>query len=138
MTDTGRAFRIYLYAACLISMLLLLFSVASALYAVVRIAAPGTTGSTTRAISFTTDSRTAKVDEDAERDKGTAQLIQSGILALVAGGVFAFHWTQAGRLETEAARPALPAPAETSPIVTPPPARQRRRRSTGAADGDES
>ncbi len=130
MTDTDRAYRIYLYAACLISVLLLLFASASALYAVVRIAVPATTAKATSSISLIGGS-SGSAREDDERDRGLAQLIQSGILALVAGGVFAFHWTRAEALDR---------PTEPTAVVQPPTsaARAPRRRRTAPADEDDT
>jgi hypothetical protein len=109
---------VYLYAACLAAMIVLLFSIAQALFGVVRIAAPGTTWKSANVpfSFFGFDSSGGSGDEDTERDRGIVQLIENGILAVVAGTVFAVHWSMAGRLREEGAgagaepRPAGPAP----------------------------
>lgn len=126
-----RAYHVYLYAVCLATVIVLLFSTASALFGVVRIAAPGTTSRAGTVFGFGgpffgDDGVT--VDADAERDAGLVQLIESGILALVAGGLFALHWTRAERLrrrmEAETRTPARP--SEGRGEAERPPTRRRR------------
>jgi hypothetical protein len=74
---TARAYRYYLHATLLIAVLALLFSSASAVYALIRVIGPGLT---------------ATVSDAAERREGVQQLVGGGFLALAAGAIFVFHW----------------------------------------------
>jgi hypothetical protein len=74
---TARAYRYYLHATLLIAVLVLLFSSASAVYALIRVIGPGIT---------------ATVSDAAERREGVQQLVGGGFLALAAGAIFVFHW----------------------------------------------
>lgn len=95
-----RAYQVYLYAVCFVTVLVVLVTAAQAAYGIVRIAAPGVTSETgdfgeNRNLAFGFD------PAEAERDRGTRDLIQNGIIAVIAGGVFAFHWRLATRLRRE-------------------------------------
>jgi hypothetical protein len=98
-------YTVYLYAVCLATVLVLLFSGASAVYAIVRIAAPGTTARGAfggGALSFLGSLRDAfGGGGSAERDRGIVQLVQSGVLAIGAGLIFAIHWRWADRVRSE-------------------------------------
>ena len=132
--DRRRAFQIYLYTACLIAVIVFLFSAAQAIYSVVRIAAPGTTAAASEGSFPFNLGGDNDVSEDAERDRGTSDLIQNGIMAIVAALVFAFHWQRASRLDAPAiAPPITPRPVDEGrrrpapPPPPTPPARTRRR-----------
>jgi hypothetical protein len=91
-----RTYRAYLYSVCFVAILVVLFASVAAVYGLIRIVAPGTTGP-----GFGGSS--------AERDQGIAQLVTGGLLAAAAYAVFAFHWRRADDLRTEkAAEPAQP------------------------------
>jgi hypothetical protein len=100
MRPTRRAFQIYLYTACLIAVVLFLFAAAQAVYGVVRIAIPDTTSRGSTGFSITVPGQNVS-SSDAERDRGIAQLTQNGIMAIIAGLVFAFHWQRASAVEAE-------------------------------------
>jgi len=93
---TRRSYPAYLYAVCFVAVLIVLVAGALALFGAVRIAAPGATGFG---------------PESAERDEGIAQLVSSGLLALVAYGLFLFHWRRVSVLRAGPAEPAPPAAA---------------------------
>lgn len=101
-----RSYQIYLYAVCFVTVLVLVFASASAVYGLVRIAAPGTTvsGSTFGFSEFGGDERSLRMIEDVERDAGVAQLLQSGIIALAALAAFAWHWRRAQEVRAELER----------------------------------
>lgn len=106
---TRSIFQIYVYAVCLTTVLILLFSVASLIYAIVRIATPGTTGVSGFDLSALSifGFGGSSAGSGAERDHGIVQLIQSLILGGVSAGLFSVHWRWANRLrEQEAAQPA--------------------------------
>jgi hypothetical protein len=90
-----RAFQVYLYAVCFVTILIVLFTAAESVYSLVRIAAPGTTGyGGLQAI---------------ERHAGTAALIRDLIFGAFALGVFMFHWNHARAVRSDLDR-ALNAP----------------------------
>ncbi|MEX0874427.1 MAG: hypothetical protein WD646_12700 [Actinomycetota bacterium] len=124
-----RAFQIYLYAVCLVTVVVVLFSSASAVYALIRIAAPGTTaqgGDSGFAFPTLVDEdapliRSGGFDTgDAERDRGIASLAENGIFALAAAAIFWWHWQQSVRLRAEIA-------AESSKPAAPTRTRTRRK-----------
>lgn len=133
-----RAYQVYLYAACLAAVIVLLFSIAQLLFGVVRIAAPATTSKGAGvSFSFFGSGVTGGFgSEDDERDRGIVQVIENGILAAVAGVIFAVHWSLAGRAREEGAaapvetRPTRPSPArdETEEAERPRPRPRPRRR----------
>jgi len=105
-----RAFQIYIYAVCLVTVVVVLFSAASAVYAIIRIAAPGTTAQGSEGFSFPfgfVDEGGASVGseslEDAERDRGIASLAENGIFSLLAAAIFLWHWDQGVKLRAEIA-----------------------------------
>jgi hypothetical protein len=107
-----RAFQIYLYAVCLVTVVVVLFSSASAVYAIIRIAAPGTTAQGgDSGFAFPTlvdeDARLIKSGGydtgDAERDRGIASLAENGIFALAAAAIFWWHWQQSVQLRAQIA-----------------------------------
>jgi hypothetical protein len=68
----------YVYAACFVAILIGLFALASAAYAVFRLIAPGVTG------VFTTES--------AERDAAVVSLVSSLFLVAGAYGIWRYQW----------------------------------------------
>jgi hypothetical protein len=72
-----RAYQVYLYAVCFIAILTTLVAGVVAAYGLFRIVAPGTSGSGPVSL---------------ERNGGGAQLVTTGMLALGAYAIFAFHW----------------------------------------------
>ena len=100
-----RAYQIYLYAVCFVTILVVLFACADGIYSLVRIIAPGTTGAGL---------------SGNERDVGVAGLVRNLILGGAAAAIFAFHWGKAVEARAELER-AL-APAEPEPEVEDPPA----------------
>lgn len=100
-----RAYQVYLYAVCFVTVLVLLFASAQAIFGIVRIAAPGTTSGTRAgpAIFEPGPGREAFTfdPEEAERDRGVRELLQSGLLAIIAGVVFGIHWQLSVRLRRE-------------------------------------
>jgi hypothetical protein len=122
-----RAFQIYLYAVCLVTVVVVLFSSASAVYALIRIAAPGTTAQGDDfgfEFGFISEEGGGPVrggdTADAERDRGVASLAENGIFALAAAAIFWWHWQQSVQLRAQIA-------AESSkPSTAPRKARTRR------------
>jgi hypothetical protein len=90
-----RTYTVYLYAVCLVSVLIVLGAGSAALYALVRIAFPGVTGFEGGGV---------------ERAEGIRQLASGGFAALVGGGLFAFHWKRAQALTRGQARAPEPPP----------------------------
>ncbi len=119
-----RAFQVYLYAVCFVTVIVVLFAGSQAIYALVRVAAPGTTapssggpvvlrGSGSGSFEFEQPSRIAE-DTTTERNEGKLQLIQNGILLVLALGIFLFHWNRATTLRAELER--ATAPPEAIPV----------------------
>jgi len=103
-----RAFQIYLYAVCLVTVIVVLFSTASAVYGIIRIAAPGTTAQGDEGFSFGFfEAGSSGIESgditDTERDRGIASLAENGIFALLAAGIFWWHWDQGVKLRAEIA-----------------------------------
>lgn len=115
-----RAYQIYLYAVCFVAVIVLLFAGAQALFGIVRIALPDQT-----AVQYgyfetgAPDFQTQFDPVEQERKQGVVDLIQNGIVAGLAGGLFAFHWRRARRLREELEGTALPT-AEEVGQPTPP------------------
>jgi hypothetical protein len=99
---TSRAYRYYLHATLLVAVLVLLFSSASAVYALVRVIAPGVM---------------AAGSSSAERTDGLQQLVGGAFLALASWAIFLFHW----RRREEDARPVAEAGPAPTPAGPPPP-----------------
>lgn len=132
LRPTRHVYQVYVYAVCFVTVLILLFTAASFVYAIVRIAAPGTTAqggfgglSFFRAFG---DAFGSGFASEGERDRGIVQLIQSGILGIGAGALFYVHWGWANRLRTEEDRasryrkPEAPSkPRTRKPRPAPPP-----------------
>ncbi|MGH2571970.1 MAG: hypothetical protein ACRDGU_00500 [Actinomycetota bacterium] len=91
-----RSYQAYLYAVCFVAVLIILVGGALAIFGIVRIAAPGTTGFE---------------PANAERDAGIVQLASSGFLALAAYGLFLFHWRRASVLRAGPLEPEPPPPS---------------------------
>jgi hypothetical protein len=89
-----RTYHVYLYAVCFVAILTTLVAGAVAVYGLFRIIAPGTAGFGPHSV---------------ERNAGISELVTSGVLALVAGAIFHFHWRRVPRRPTPAAE--APAPA---------------------------
>lgn len=130
-----RVYQVYLYAVCFVSVLVVLFAAAEAIYSVVRIVAPETTAGVAGAFSPFPGSSGGPAD--FERDQGTAELIQNLILGGLAFGIFVFHWKRAAEVRGELERitaaapapaPATEAPAPEAPAPPPRPARRAPRR----------
>jgi hypothetical protein len=98
-----RAYQVYLYVVCFVSVLVLLFAGARALFGVVRIALPEQTAAEPVFFGprFPGDFREEPDPVDFERRRGVAELLENGILAGLAAGLFAFHWRRATRLRAE-------------------------------------
>jgi len=112
-----RAYQIYLYAVCFVTVLVVLFTFSEAVYSLVRIIAPGTTGP-------------GGSLSGPERDQGVAGLIRNLILGGAALGIFAFHWARSvdAREELEhATTPPAPEP-EPEPVKEAPKRTTRARR----------
>ena len=78
-TSAGRrTYQVYLHSVSFVSMTVLLFAGAAALYGLFRAIAPGTTD--------------PSVPATVERGDGIAQVVTTGFLALAAYAVFAYHW----------------------------------------------
>lgn len=131
-----RAYQIYLYAVCFVAVFVLLFSTASAVYGLVRIAAPGTTGGVS-GVSFSGGSdrgdfqASLTIATDAERDRGLAQFLQGAIFGLLAFGVFRFHWQRSVEVRAELERVTAPPPPVVEEPPAPPPPAPRRRTTRG-------
>jgi hypothetical protein len=112
-----RAFQIYLYAVCLVTVVVVLFSAASGVYAIIRIAAPGTTSQGGEGFGFpgfiSEDGGRFRGGDvnDAERDRGIASLAENGIFALAAAAIFWWHWQQSVQLRAEIAAESAGSPA---------------------------
>jgi len=119
MRSSRYVYTIYLYAVCLAAVLVLLFSAASAIYAIVRIAAPGTTargafGGGVMSVIGSISEVFGHHGASSERDRGIVQLVHSGVLAIGAGLLFWFHWRWADNVRTtEVTEP--PAAAKPAP-----------------------
>jgi hypothetical protein len=91
----GRVDRTYLYVACFVAVFLVLFAAYAAVYGIFRAVAPGVT---------------AFHGGSGERERGIAQAISLGALALGAAAVFLWHWRDTPRrLVPPPAAPAGPA-----------------------------
>lgn len=115
-----RAYQIYLYAVCFVAVIVLLFAGAQALFGVVRIVLPDQTAAEHGYFAAgVPEFETAFDPTEQERKQGVAQLLENGIVAGLAGGLFAFHWRRAKRLREELE--GVPAPrAEDVGQPTPP------------------
>lgn len=98
-----RAYQIYLYAVCFVAVIVLLFAGAQALFGVVRIALPEQTASEHGFVDYIDGGEVPPVFDpvDQERKQGIVDLIQNGIVAGLAAGLFVFHWRRASRLREE-------------------------------------
>jgi hypothetical protein len=83
-----RTYHVYLYAVCFVAILTTLVAGAVAVYGLFRIIAPGTSGFG---------------PHNVERNDGIHQLVTSGVLGLVAGAIFHFHWRRVPRTATPTA-----------------------------------
>jgi hypothetical protein len=105
-----RAYQVYLYVVCFVSVLVLMFAGARALFGVVRIALPEQTAAEPGFFfegpfpgePLPGEPGPFEFDPaDFERRRGVAELLENGILAGLAGGLFAFHWRRAARVRAE-------------------------------------
>jgi hypothetical protein len=123
-----RAYQIYLYAVCFVTVLVALFAAAESAYGLFRVIAPDTTAAEFGGpISFGEDESPQLVftglRRSGERRRGTSQLIQWGLVGAAAGLVFRHHQRQATALRAELeALSGGSAPSETpAPGTAPPP-----------------
>jgi hypothetical protein len=126
-TTVRRAFQIYLYAVCFVTVIVVLFAGSQSVYALVRVAAPGTTAPSTGEASFEfrgggdrsfdLERFRRAADTTTERNEGKLQLIQNGILLALALVIFLIHWGRAARLRAELERSVSPSmePAAATP-----------------------
>jgi hypothetical protein len=115
-----RAYQIYLYSVCLVSVIVLLFAGAMALFGVVRIVLPGQTyAEQSYYVGVPGDGGPRFDPVEYERRQGVVDLIRNGIVAGLAAGLFAFHWRRASRLRQELEGSAPPT-AEEVGQPTPP------------------
>lgn len=99
-----RAYQIYLYAVCFVAVIVLLFAGAQALFGVVRLALPEQTAAELGYYGPYPEEQgfgPGFDPIDQERKRGVAQLLQNGIIAGLAAGLFSFHWRRARRLREE-------------------------------------
>jgi hypothetical protein len=105
-----RAYQVYLYVVCFVSVLVVLFAGARALFGVVRIALPEQTAAENGFFfegPFPGEQLPGELEPlefdpvDFERRRGVAELLENGILAGLAAGLFVFHWRRATRLRAE-------------------------------------
>jgi hypothetical protein len=93
MVPVRRTYQVYLYGVCFVAVLTSLVAGALAVFGLVRIVAPGVTG-------FDPGS--------AERNQGIVQLASSGLLALVAYGLFRIHWRRTSAMRVAGVQPEPP------------------------------
>lgn len=127
-TTVRRAFQIYLYAVCFVTVIVVLFAASQSIYALVRVAAPGTTALSGDVSSFEfrgggdpsfdLEQFRRAADTTTERNEGKLQLIQNGILLALALVIFLIHWSRAARLRAELERSTSPS---MEPAAAPPP-----------------
>jgi|SRR5919108_2353474 hypothetical protein len=117
-----RAYQIYLYAVCFVTVIVLLFSGAMALFGVVRIALPEQSAADHGFVDYIDGGEAPPVFDpiDQERKQGIVDLIQNGIVAGLAAGLFAFHWRRASRFREELEGGSGPPTAEEVGQPTPP------------------
>ena len=94
-----RAYQVYLYTVCFVSVLTVMVAGVVTAFGLVRIIAPGATG--------------LDVSQEFERDEGIKQFVIGTYLVAAATGIFAFHWRRASAFRT-------PPPEEPRPEVAPP------------------
>jgi hypothetical protein len=114
-----RAYQIYLYAVCFVTVLVALFTAAEAVYSLVRIIAPGTTAG-------------GGSLSGSERDAGVAGLIRNVILGGAAAAIFAFHWGKSIEARAELDRATTPSPP-IPPELPATPKRAPRKRTPPAS-----
>jgi hypothetical protein len=116
-----RAYQIYLYAVCFVAVIVLLFAGAMALFGVVRIALPEQTAAEHGYYGPYAEEQFGQGFDpiDQERKGGVADLLQNGIVAGLAGGLFAFHWRRARRLREELEGTELPSAEEVGQPAPP-------------------
>ena len=113
-----RAYQIYLYAVCFVTIVVVLFAAAEAVYGLVRIIIPGTTGGGTDFSTFR--------GAGSERDQGVAALIRNLILGGAAAAIFVFHWKRSGEARAELERAMTPPEPEPEPEAAPKKTTRRR------------
>jgi hypothetical protein len=105
-----RAYQVYLYVVCFVSVLVVLFAGARALFGVVRIVLPEQTAAEPGVFfegPFPGEQLPGELGPvqfdpvDFERRRGVAELLENGILTGLAAGLFVFHWRRAARLRAE-------------------------------------
>lgn len=106
----AKLYQVYLYTIALVTVLILVFSGARAVYGLVRVVVPGETAKQGPGFdmpfwSYTIGDETEVVFPDpgerlrsAERRRGLAELGGGGIFAGIALLAFRLHWRRAGRL----------------------------------------
>ena len=105
-TPVRRSYLVYLYAVCLVSVLILLYAGAAGLFGGVRILVPEQTvaeqGSVTGPGNRPIEQPPDAVEQ--ERRRGVGELIQNAIFCVLAGLLFVLHWRRAARLRRELQR----------------------------------
>ena len=94
-----RAYQVYLYAVCFVSVLTVMIAAVIAAFGLVRIIAPGTTD--------------IDLGHGFERDEGIKQFVIGAYLTIAASGLFVFHWRRTTPFRS-------PPPEEPRPEVAPP------------------
>jgi hypothetical protein len=97
-----RAYQIYLYSVCFVTIIVVLFAGGLAVYGLTKVLIPG-------ALS--------EGGHNVIRKQGAAEMLQSGILAAVAFVIFIQHWRRAADVRAELERALLTPPPSPEPAV---------------------
>ena len=102
-TPVRRSYLVYLYAVCLLSVLIVLYAGAAGLFGGVRILVPEQTVAEQGAVTGPGGSPIEQPADavEQERRRGVADLAQNAVVSVLAGVVFAVHWRRATRLRGE-------------------------------------
>ncbi len=104
-----RAYQIYLYAVCFVTMIVTLIMGGIGIYALFRIIAPGVMAP-------------GSGDHSFERKAGASNLILALVFVGVSLAIFAWHWARSLELRAELAQVLAPPPPPPPPIEPPQPA----------------
>jgi hypothetical protein len=98
-TPVRRVYQVYLYAVCLVAVLVFLFAASLALFGLVRVALPDQTAAEGQFLPGPVPEEIVSTGSvDVERKQGLAQFLNNAILSGIAGLVFRLHWRRAGTL----------------------------------------